>query len=210
MQRGTDGEDYTDRLVRRSGVGWKSLLDVQRPYRWNLRRHQLGRTLEVGCGIGRNLAALGPGSVGVDHNPTSISIARGLGLDAVTTEEWNRLSGESPPFDSLLFAHVVEHMTFDEAGGLVNAYLPALRPGGKVLFICPQERGFASDPTHVSFTTGQDLQRLARSTGLIPGRWHSFPFPRVAGRLFTYNEFTLVATLPDGSSPVPRPQPPVA
>ena len=37
-------------------------------------RH-LGRTLDVGCGIGRNLAALPPGSLGVDHNPTSIEVA---------------------------------------------------------------------------------------------------------------------------------------
>ena len=37
------------------------------------------------------------------------------------------------------------------------------------------------------------LARLARDAGLETVRSFSFPFPRVAGRLFTYNEFCLVA-----------------
>jgi len=53
---------------------------VQAPYRRNLRRLVGDRAvLDVGCGIGRNLANLGPGSVGVDHNahswPTATSAA---------------------------------------------------------------------------------------------------------------------------------------
>ena len=48
---------------------WKRILDVQAPYRWNLRR-LLGtrRTLDVGCGIGRNLVNLPVGSVGVSRH----------------------------------------------------------------------------------------------------------------------------------------------
>jgi hypothetical protein len=78
----------------------------------------------------------------------------------------------------------------------MNDYLPFLRPGGKVLFICPQERGFASDATHITWTTGEDLEDLSRELGLRPDRWRSFPLPRFAGRRFTYNEFNLVAHKP--------------
>ena len=95
-----------------------------------------------------------------------------------------------------MVAHVIEHMPPDEGEAVMRSYLPYLRPGGKVLFICPQERGYASDPTHVRWTTGEDLEELSRSLGLEPQPWRSFPFPRWAGKPFTYNEFNVVAIKP--------------
>ena len=44
---------YTARLRDLEGRGWKQRLDVQAPYRWNLRRLHPGLTLDVGCEIGR-------------------------------------------------------------------------------------------------------------------------------------------------------------
>ncbi|MFN2608171.1 MAG: class I SAM-dependent methyltransferase [Acidimicrobiales bacterium] len=187
---------YTRRLASLEGARWKQVLDVQRPYRWNLRRLHLGRTLDVGCGLGRNLAALAPGSVGVDHNPESVALARSRGLAAMIPEELEASGAPgADPFDSLLFAHVIEHM--DEPAGrrLVATYLRWLRPGGTVAFICPQERGYASDETHVRFVDLADLARLAADVGLEAVRRYSFPLPRLAGRLFTYNEFVLLARL---------------
>ena len=93
-------------------------------------------------------------------------------------------------------AHVIEHMPAADGEDVVRTYLPNLRPGGQVLFICPQERGYASDPTHVRWTTAADLEDLARTLGLEPVRSRSFPFPRVAGRAFTYNEFNVLARKP--------------
>lgn len=193
----TRDESYAHRLRQREGVWWKRLLDVQRPYRWNLRRQGLGRTLDIGCGIGRNLRSLEPGSVGVDHNHASIEEARNRGLQALTTEEWEESPLAVPgSFDSLLLAHVIEHM--DEAAGraLLESYLPFLRPGGRVFLICPQERGYATDPTHVRFTDFEALRELTRDVGLVPEKSFSFPFPRRAGRLFTYNEFCVLARDP--------------
>jgi 2-polyprenyl-3-methyl-5-hydroxy-6-metoxy-1,4-benzoquinol methylase len=174
------------------------VLDVQRPYRWNLRRHELGRTLDVGCGIGRNLLNLGPDSVGVDHNAESVAECRARGVTAYTTEEWESTPGLAVPesFDSMLLAHVIEHVQPSDWAGLVRAYLPYVRPGGKVMFICPQERGYASDSTHVHFTDGAALSALAEDVGLTVERSYSFPFPRVAGRVFMYNEFCVVARKP--------------
>ena len=191
----TRDSEYTDRLRLRTFATWKVRLNVQAPYRWNLRRQRLGRTLDVGCGIGRNLSALDPGSIGIDHNPTSVAFARENGLDAMTTREWSAVAHEYfDAFDSMLIAHVIEHVPREDARQLILDYLPALKAGGKVFMICPQERGYSSDATHVSWTTGQDLEELAIACDLVPGRWQSFPLPRAVGRWFTYNEFTLVAT----------------
>jgi SAM-dependent methyltransferase len=193
----TSGEDYARRLQAKQQVWWKQALNVQAPYQWNLRRQHLGRTLDVGCGIGRNLETLDPGSVGVDHNAHAVAVARERGVTALTVEEWERSELRVPgAFDGMLLAHVIEHLSDAEAVALLGDYLPYLRPGGRVFFVCPQERGYASDPTHVRFTTGDDLAELAHHVGLVPRPWFSFPFPRWAGRPFVYNEFCLLAVKP--------------
>ncbi len=88
--RDTSGEDYARRLQAKQEVRWKKALNVQAPYQWNLRRQQLGRTLDVGCGIGRNLETLAEGSVGVDHNASAVQVARERGVIALTVEEWEQ------------------------------------------------------------------------------------------------------------------------
>jgi SAM-dependent methyltransferase len=193
----TESREYADRLVSLERTWWRRLLPVQAPYRWNLRRQRLGRTLDVGCGVGRNLAFLPPGSLGVDHNVESVRVARERGLDALTVDEFAAdEAAKERRFDAILVAHVVEHMPRDAALDLLRSYLPHLRSGGRVFLICPQERGYASDPTHESFMTGDDLVELAADVGLRTEGWRSFPLPRAAGPLFTYNEFNVIATKP--------------
>lgn len=197
MSHDTATSDYAERLEHAQRVWWKRVLPVQLPYQLNLRRQRLGRTLEIGCGIGRNLGTLGPGSLGVDHNVAAVEYARGRGFDAVTVDEFLSSDRATPgSFDSILLAHVIEHMDRDDAEALVQSYLPYLRPGGAVFFICPQERAYATDPTHVWFATGADLIELSKAVGLEPGRSWSFPFPRWAGEVFIYNEFCVRATKP--------------
>jgi len=75
---------------------------------------------------------------------------------------------------------------------VIGGYLPYLRAGGRAVFITPQERGYASDATHVRFVDFDRATALADDLGLRPVRCYSFPFPRIAGRWFTYNEFVTV------------------
>ena len=141
-RRDTDAPAYAARLQDLEQARWKQLLDVQAPYRWNIRRLGLGRTLDVGCGLGRNLAHLGGRGVGVDHNAASVAVARQRGLQAYTADEF--LAGplaRPASFDSLLAAHVVEHMTEADAVELLQTYLPLVRPGGKVVLITPAGEG---------------------------------------------------------------------
>ena len=193
----TDGADYTERLVTLETAGLKRFVPTQAPYHWNLRRLKLGRVLDVGCGVGRNLRACSPDSVGVDHNRTSVLTARSRGLRAFTGEEF-LASAEFAPgsFDSLLVAHVLEHVTEQDGRGLLESYLPYIRSGGKVVLICPQENGFATDPTHIRFLDFPDLRSQAEGVGLVVQRSYSFPLPRRAGQLFRYNEFVQVAQKP--------------
>ena len=193
----TESAEYAERLRRIQTIWWKRLLHVQAPYHWNLRRQGLGRTLDVGCGIGRNIGVLPAGSVGVDHNAESVALARSMGHEAYTVGEF--MSGDLAvpgAFDGMLVAHVIEHMERSQAEQVLRDYLPFVRPGGRVFMVCPQERGYASDPTHVWFAQDFDLVDLAKTLGLEPERSFTFPFPRKAGKLFIYNEFCVTARVP--------------
>src|SRR6266508_3208086 len=84
----TKSSKYTDSLIKKQRVWWKRLLDVQAPYRWNIRRLSPGFTLDIGCGIGRNLLHLNGQGIGIDHNVQSIELVRKQGLMASTPEEF--------------------------------------------------------------------------------------------------------------------------
>lgn len=185
---------YTERLLALETRWWKRVVPVQAPYRWNLRRLRPGYTLDIGCGLGRNLEHLGGSGVGIDHNPTSVAVVRARGFVAYTPEAFEASTDATEgAFDSILLAHVAEHMTSDEVVDLVGSYVRYLREDGKVIFMCPQERGFRSDATHVEFMDIDALADIASRLGLTVIAAASFPFPRAAGRWFAYNEFVVVA-----------------
>jgi 2-polyprenyl-3-methyl-5-hydroxy-6-metoxy-1,4-benzoquinol methylase len=191
--KATAGRDYASRLVRSRSVWWKNVIDVQLPYRWNIRRLHLGRTLDIGCGIGRNLHHLGGSAVGVDHNSDSVAIARSYGLTAYTGEDFGSSTDAVPAgYDTLLLAHVVEHMDRDHAVEILEGYLKYLKPGGRVVLITPQEAGYRTDSTHVRFVDFASAADLAAAIGFEPVQQYSFPFPRMVGRFFPYNEFVTV------------------
>ena len=188
---------YAGRLRRLQTPLWKRVLDVQAPYRFNLRRLRPGRMLEIGCGIGRNLAHVREPSIGVDPNAACVAEARARGLDARAPEAFLASpDARDGAFDSLLVAHVLEHLPGGGAGALIAPYLPFLRPGGQLILITPQEAGYASDATHLTFVDLPALRGVAEGLGLGVERAFSFPFPRPAGRLFKYNEFVLTARKP--------------
>jgi SAM-dependent methyltransferase len=189
----TKDRQYTTLLETRGGIWWKKALDVQAPFRWNLRRLNPGFVLDIGCGLGRNLIHLKGHGVGVDHNPYSVEVARSRGLRAFTPEEFELSEFYAPgSFDSILLSHVAEHMMQHEVVELLSGYIPLLKPEGKTILITPQEYGFRSDPTHVQLMTFENLRAVGGALGLIPLKEFSFPFPRLFGRIFKYNEFVSV------------------
>ncbi|CAB4882953.1 unannotated protein [freshwater metagenome] len=165
------------------------MVDPQRPYRWNLRRLQPGFVLDIGCGIGRNLAHLDGRGVGIDHNTECVATCRASGLVAFEPHEFAASEyATEGRFDSMLLAHVIEHLSEADADDLVMAHLRFVCTDGRVILITPQERGQASDPTHVRFVDEPAVRRMASRLNLQVVSIRSFPFPRPVGRLFTHNE----------------------
>jgi SAM-dependent methyltransferase len=190
----TKDKDYSDYLVNEQISRWKKLLDVQAPYSWHLRRIIQGFTLDIGCGIGRNLMHLNGKGIGIDHNKHALDIARKRGLEAYLPEDFNLTCYNRPGcFDSLLFSHVAEHMNYDEVIQLLENYINLLRPQGQLIIFTPQEAGFRSDPTHVEFMNFLKLREIAKYFGTKSTAEYSFPFPRLLGHVFPYNEFVSIS-----------------
>ncbi len=190
----TRDREYTERLVTLQNAWWKKLTGLQSLYAWNLRRLNPGFTLDIGCGIGRNLSHIGGSGIGIDHNRHSVEYVRGLGFEAYTTDEFKRTEHNKPGhFDSILMSHVAEHMKYDEYVALLKEYTPLLREGGRTLVFCPQEAGFKSDASHVEFMDFARLRSAAEAAGLTFERQYSFPLPRSGGKAFKYNEFVSIA-----------------
>ncbi|WP_372382093.1 class I SAM-dependent methyltransferase [Xanthomonas sp. NCPPB 1068] len=157
-----------------------------------------GCILDVGCGFGRLLKVLPPGSVGVDHNIDMVGAARLRGLDVVdTTAFGQRFHASGACFDGLLCAHMVEHLTAQQGHEILSGYLTKLRPGSKVLLITPQARGYRADPTHLSYYNLAALMEFADRLGLQEIEGISYPFPEWAGSWFTYNENIVTARIVD-------------
>jgi 2-polyprenyl-3-methyl-5-hydroxy-6-metoxy-1,4-benzoquinol methylase len=185
---------YSRRLQKTQGARWKLLLDVQRPYRLHLRTLRPGFTLDIGCGIGRNLAHLRGNGVGVDSDAESVAFVRNiLGFEAYTPAEFQVsrfATGES--FDTLLCSHVLEHLSQAAALNLLVDYLPRIRGGGRVIVQTPQEAGYASDATHIRFVDHAAIRDMASELSLCVLKQYSFPFPRPVGKVFRYNEFVSI------------------
>lgn len=189
-----NSDRYAERLFKSQSRWWKTLLDVQGPYRRFLLSLEPGLTLDIGCGVGRNLKTLGHNGIGVDTDENAVHIARQQGLRAFSVPDFlNGHWAHEELFDSLLFAHVLEHMTKAQAVDTVSRWLPFLRPNGQLVLITPQKRGFESDPTHVEMMDFSSLASIVHAIGLVVVKTRSFPFPRLVGNVFRYNEFIVVA-----------------
>jgi 2-polyprenyl-3-methyl-5-hydroxy-6-metoxy-1,4-benzoquinol methylase len=188
----TSAASYSLRL-QKFEKSWKRILRVHYPYMKSIQKQKLGKSLDIGCGIGRVLTWLPEGSVGIDHNETSVNFCKAKGLTAFTVQEFheaaNREEIEYGSFESLVMTHLLEHLEIDQQISIFEEYLPYLRPGGKILIVTPQEMGFASDPTHITFTDFTTTKKLLEVFGIKITSQQSFPLPRFFGRFFKYNEF---------------------
>jgi hypothetical protein len=187
-----DHKEYTERLLRLQSQSWKQKLGFANPYAVHLRRVAAGATLEVGCGIGRVLNFAPDRMVGVDLNAESVRVCRQRGLQAYLPDEFMQRFDGQRPFQTMILSHVVEHMSLQDAIDLVQAYLPYLQDDARLVLIAPQERGFASDPTHVEFMDFPKLAQICAGAGFKVAKSYSFPFVRALGTNFIYNEFVTI------------------
>lgn len=192
----TNNEEYAARLIDLQSATWKEMLRFLDPYGWQIKAICKANTLEVGSGIGRNLRSLKGRSLGVDHNATSVEFANAKGFKSLTTEDFfTEYKDRGQIFDTLLLSHVLEHISLEIQNEIFSQYIPYLKPHARIVLICPQEVGFASDSTHIRWVNEPMLLAALTSLGCSKVKIFSFPFTRRFGTRFIYNQFVAIGNL---------------
>lgn len=185
--------EYAARLYGISNRSWKRALAPVNPYRLHIRHLAVGRCLDVGCGFGRNLGYLGNQSnIGIEPNQSLRALADQLGHKVIHPDDVERLM-QPEDFDTIIFSHVLEHLTPEEHPLILNRYLPYLKVGGRVIVRIPQRAGFDSDDDHRFFWHRSSMAEYLSSHNLHIEKMGSFPFPEFVGNFFKYNEWFFLA-----------------
>ena len=139
-----------------------------------------GRTpvLELGSGRGEFLGLLAEAGVqatGVDTDEGMVEKARAEGLDVVCADAVAFMQGDPPPgpYQGVFCAHLIEHLTPDQAQELLKGVRRVLAPGGRFVAVTPNPACYAvlshdfwRDPTHVRLYDLPLLEFLCRQAGL--------------------------------------------
>lgn len=190
----TDERSYVDYFLAKQNVWWRKILPVRLPYIYNVRRLCRGKILEIGCGPGRYALSLGDRIVGVDHNKLFVDIVNKNGGKAYLPENFFKSKfGGKDYFDTLLFSHILEHLSFDEAVALVLKYIQCVKSGGRIVFIVPQLAGYKTDPTHKTFFDFPLFESLVGEIKKLCYIKHLYyPFHNCFGSFFKQNELIVL------------------
>ncbi|HVL51776.1 MAG TPA: class I SAM-dependent methyltransferase [Actinomycetota bacterium] len=134
--------------------------------------------IELGCGRGEFLqlaAEMGIETLGVDLDPGMIAETRRQGLEAIQADALEFLETTTATPDALFAAHLVEHLSVEQALRMFTGAGKCLKPGGVLIVVTPNPRclsvilsDFWNDPTHVRPYTIPLMEFLAKQAGLEP------------------------------------------
>ncbi len=154
-----------------------------------------GRVLDVGCDEGyaaRPLVTYGFQVCGIDNNPAALEKAARYFQKTILADLENDLPTPDGPFEVIIFADILEHLT--DPAAVFQHFTALLAPGGLVVVSLPNvahwyvrlsllrgrfdysERGIL-DRTHLRFFTLRTARRFLGDAGLRIECLESTPLP---------------------------------
>lgn len=159
--------------------------------RYGLAAREVGRgvVLEVACGTGIGLAYLAREAsrvVGVDIDPTNVSIARrtyaGDATVAIEQGDAARLPGGQSTFDAVVCFEAIYY--FPDLWGFLIECRRVLKPGGKLVLcsVNPRWSGFNTSPYATRYWSPAELSNELLRAGFRARFWWAFPDKNAHGR----------------------------
>lgn len=102
-----------------------------------------GRLLDIGCGLGYLMEALGQGftRIGMDYDIHSLRANRERGLKNMIRGDATRLPFKEQSMDVIICSEVLEHLPDGMDEGALAELARVLRPGGRLLVTVPSLEG---------------------------------------------------------------------
>ena len=175
VQNATQNHEYSVYYLKKYNIWYRKYFPVDVPFKFIARAMCRGKILDVGCGPGRYLSFLGNRITGVDYNWDFVYYARNKRYRVFHTSEF--FGRRMEYFDTLLFAHILEHMSMEDGIDLINNYLPYLKFNGRIIIIVPHGYCYKNDPTHVLYYDRNKIEELAFKLNFKNGKTFYHPFP---------------------------------
>jgi SAM-dependent methyltransferase len=163
----------------------------------------LGRVLDLGCGPGTDVVALGAGALGVDRSWSMCAEAAARGATVICADG-HALPFRSGAFHGVTADRVLQHIA--EPLQVVDELLRVLRPGGLLVIADPDQETLSIHVPGVRGELVDAIKALRRDIGYRNGRLiSSLPAQlRERGlREVTIEPFPLVLTDPDEAFGLP-------
>ena len=137
-----------------------------------LSSHVIGKTLDVGCGIGDFLSYKSD-AVGVDVNKNNVNFCIDRGLDARCMQP-DKLPFDSGSFDNVILDNVLEHI--EQPMPILNEINRVITKKGHLLIGVPGRKGYLSDDDHKIFYDEPHLRQVAENCDFFYKKTFYTPF----------------------------------
>jgi hypothetical protein len=188
-------QDYFEYLNNRSPIR----KTVRTIYLNDIKKYCIGKTIDLGCGVGELLKIWPEGSIGFEVNKVVVEFCKknGLNVNLYVPEEdnYNFKMIEAGKYETFTMNHVLEHL--ERSFEIINKIFESCDRLGikRIVFTVPGHKGYKSDATHQTFINMDYLTK----TGVTDNKYYQlrvnkyFPVNSEAfSRYFTHNELRLV------------------
>lgn len=168
-------------------------------YLRHIEKYNIGKAIDLGCGIGELLSILPEGSEGLEINKSAVSYCRKKGLNVQhynpISDDYQLKNFKFEEYQTLILRHVLEHLD-DPHLVLSKILTTCCRLGIKrVIVVVPGKKGFNFDKTHNVFIDEAFIfdNNLHDVDDFSISILEYFPFNyRFIGDWFTHNEMIIV------------------
>ena len=172
---------------------------VRKLYLNDIRKYCIGKTIDMGCGIGELLKILPEGSIGFEVNQVAVDFCKHQDLNVqlynFEEDDYKLKMINKGEFKTFTMNHVLEHIE-DSQETVKKIFESCNRLEiERIVFTVPGYKGFQSDKTHRTYITRKYFSsnelfndghyKLIRSK-YFPINWERF------GHFFTHNELRIV------------------